>query len=149
MSLRGWPTTSSRIFPLAIEDYTLALKLEPTNPHILVRRGPVVSIGGAAPVPPLATSRWSLQHGFDLRLLSAVSDVSRLPTAGMDLVIVAAVGDVLHFRIFEGDGKVVLDRDERSLTTQAGPIANLKQQLKNLVASSRAYGGGRSRMPPR
>lgn len=35
---------------------------------------------------------------------------------------------VLHFRIFDADGKVVVDKDEKSLTTQPGPIADLKGQ---------------------
>src|SRR5208337_1191820 len=36
------------------------------------------------------------------------------------------------FRIFDGHGTVVVDTDETSLTTQAGPIADLKRQLAGL-----------------
>ena len=57
----------------------------------------------------------NVYQGFDLRLMSAVlNDVSGILTEGKDLIIVAAVNHVLHFRIFDGDGKVVVDTDERS-----------------------------------
>ena len=69
---------------------------------------------------------------IDLRLMSSVSDASSIPTSGTNLVIVADVKGVLHFRSFDADGKVVVDTDETSLTTQAGPIADLKRQLESL-----------------
>src|SRR5271166_2065410 len=68
----------------------------------------------------------------DLRLMYAVNDVSSIPTEGKNLIIVAAVDNVLHFRIFDGDGRAVVDTDETSLTTQAGSIADLKRQLESL-----------------
>jgi len=70
--------------------------------------------------------------GFDLRLMSSESDVSRIPTSGQNLVIVADVKGVLHFHIFDADGKIVVDTDATRLTTKAGPIADLKKQLDNL-----------------
>ena len=71
-------------------------------------------------------------QGFDLRLMYSESDVSSIPTSGTNLVIVANVKDVLYFRIFDADGKVVVDTDETRLTTQAGPIADLKRQLDSV-----------------
>jgi len=75
----------------------------------------------------------------DLRLMSRVSNISGIPTSGMNLVIVANVKGVLHFRkgvlhfrIFNADGEWFLDTDETSLPTQAGPIAELRKQLENL-----------------
>ena len=70
--------------------------------------------------------------GFDLRLMSSVKDVSSVPTKGEDLVIVAAVNNVLHFRIFDGDGKVVVDTDEQRLPDQARQIEDLRKQLESL-----------------
>ena len=64
--------------------------------------------------------------------MSSVSDVSSIPTSGKHLVIVADVKGVLHFRTYDADGRVVVDTDETSLTTQAGPIADLKRQLESL-----------------
>ena len=73
---------------------------------------------------------WNL--GFDLRLMSSLNDVSGIPTEGKNLIIVAAVNNVLHFRIFDGDGKVVVDTDEKRLTGQARQIEDLKKQLESL-----------------
>ena len=71
-------------------------------------------------------------RGFDLRLMSSLNDVSGIPTKGKDLIIVAAVNNVLHFRIFDGDGKVVVDTDEKRLTEQARRIEDLRKQLESL-----------------
>ena len=68
----------------------------------------------------------------DLRLMSSVKEVSDIPTAGKDLIIVAAVDNVLHFRMFDGDGKVVVDTDEKRLTEQARQIEDLRKQLVGL-----------------
>jgi len=70
--------------------------------------------------------------GLDLRLMSLLNDVSRIPTSGKNLIIVAAVNNVLHFRFFDGDGKVVVDTDEKSLSEQAWQIKKLREQLKSL-----------------
>jgi hypothetical protein len=69
--------------------------------------------------------------GFDLRLMSSVKDVSAIPTAGKRLVIVAAVGHLLHFRIFDHDGKMVVDTDATRRTAQAPQIEDLRKQLAN------------------
>ena len=70
--------------------------------------------------------------GFDIRLMSSLNDVSGIPTEGKNLIIVAAVNNVLHFRIFDGDGKVMVDTDEKRLTEQARQIKDLRKQLKSL-----------------
>jgi hypothetical protein len=70
--------------------------------------------------------------GCDLRLMSSVKDVNGIPTAGKNLIIVAAVDNVLHFRIFDLDGKVVLDTDEKHLAEQARQIEDLRKQLESL-----------------
>jgi DNA-directed RNA polymerase specialized sigma24 family protein len=71
-------------------------------------------------------------EGFDLRLMSGVASVGSIPTDGRDLVIVAAVNNVLHFRIFDGAGRVAVDADETKLIVQAGPIEELRKQLEGL-----------------
>ena len=82
---------------------------------------------------PLPEADVRLVHdGFDLRLMYSESDVSSIPTSGTNLVIVADVKGVLYFRIFDADGKVVVDTDETRLTTQAGPIADLRRQLDSV-----------------
>ncbi len=70
--------------------------------------------------------------GYDLRLMSSLNDVGDMPTVGKDLILVAAVNHILYFRIFDGDGKMVVDTDEKRLTEQARQIEDLRQQLKDL-----------------
>jgi len=70
--------------------------------------------------------------GCDLRLMSLVKDVGGIPTAAKSLIIVAAVDHVFHFRIFDVDGKVVVDTDEKRLTKQARQIEDLRNQLESL-----------------
>ena len=64
--------------------------------------------------------------------MSSLNDVSGIPTEGKNLIIVAAVNNVLHFRIFKGDGKVVVDTDEKTLTKKARQIEGLRKQLESL-----------------
>lgn len=71
-------------------------------------------------------------RGIDLRLMSPLNDVGSIPTEGKSLIIVAAVNNVLHFRIFDGDGKAVEDTDEERLTKQHRQIKDLKKQLESL-----------------
>ena len=80
----------------------------------------------------LKDRRRDTEQGFDLRLMSSLNDVSGIPTEGKNLIIVAAVNNVLHFRIFDGDGKVVVDTDEKRLTEQARQIEDLRKQLESL-----------------
>ena len=87
---------------------------------------------GSSTTPGEPLRGTTLPGGFDLRLMYSESDVSSIPTSGTNLVIVADVKGVLYFRIFGADGKVVVDTDETRLTTQAGPIADLKRRLDSV-----------------
>ena len=68
-------------------------------------------------------------------LMSPLNDVSGIPTDGRNLIIVASVNNVLHFRIFDSDGKVVVDIDEKRLAEQARQIEDLRKQLESLWPS--------------
>jgi subtilisin family serine protease len=70
--------------------------------------------------------------GYDLRLMSSVKDVSGIPTAGKRLIILAVVDQVLHFRIFNDDAKMVEDTDANRLAEQKQPIEDLEKQIENL-----------------
>jgi DNA-directed RNA polymerase specialized sigma24 family protein len=73
------------------------------------------------------------RRGPDLLLMSAVNDVDGIPTRGKNLIIVAAVKHVLHFRIFDGDGERVVDTNETWLTEQTRQIIeDLRKQLNGL-----------------
>jgi hypothetical protein len=70
--------------------------------------------------------------GSDLRLMSSAKAASDIPTAGKDLIIVAVVDNVLHFRMFGSDGKVIVDTDEKKPNARAGQIELLRKQLTEL-----------------
>src|SRR5262249_30411298 len=71
-------------------------------------------------------------NGFDLPLMFSVKDVSEIPTKGKALVIVAAVDHRLHFRLFDRDGRKLVDTYEVKLSDRAGPFDDLKKQLVDL-----------------
>ena len=73
--------------------------------------------------------------GFDLRLMSSVNDVNVIPTEGKNLIIVAAVNNVLHFRIFDGDGKEVVDTDENRLKEEKPQIGQQIEELRKRLES--------------
>jgi glycerophosphoryl diester phosphodiesterase len=77
----------------------------------------------------LQEHRWI---AYDLRLMSPLESEGGIPTAGNNLIVVAAVKNVLHFRIFGGDGKMAVDTDEATLKPQAVPIEGLRKQLASL-----------------
>ena len=52
----------------------------------------------------------------ELRLMPNVSDLNALPSAGKRLIIVADVNHTLHLRLFDVEGKMVLDSDAKRLT---------------------------------
>jgi len=79
--------------------------------------------------PGLDTSKVKNWNACDLKLMSSLKEVSEIPAVGNCLVIVAVVSGVLHFRIFDGGGNRVVDKDENQLTNQSRQIADLKEQL--------------------
>jgi len=84
-------------------------------------------------IPIVVWILWQcLTSGCALRLMSSLNDVSGIPTAGESLIIVAAVNNVLHFRLFNGSGKMVVDTDEKKLTKQARLVEDLRKQLESL-----------------
>ncbi len=80
--------------------------------------------------------------------MSSVKGKSEIPTVGKDLIIVAAVDNVLHFRMFDRDGKLVVDTDEKKLTEQARQIEDLKKQLAGLGPPHELTGSEKGRVIP-
>ena len=76
-----------------------------------------------------------LEDAFDLRLMSSVNDVNIIPTVGKNLIIVAAVNNVLRFRIFDGDGKEVVDTDENRLKEEKPQIGQQIEDLRKRLES--------------
>ena len=74
----------------------------------------------------------TLGRSYDLRLLPSLNDTSEISTGDKDLIIVALVGQVLHFRVFDSDGNMVADADEQCLAERALQIEDLRTQLVGL-----------------
>jgi len=66
---------------------------------------------------------------FDLGLMPSVNDLGGILARGKNLIIVAAVNESLHIRIFNADGNRVVDTDETTLTGQSSKIKELKDRL--------------------
>ncbi len=79
-----------------------------------------------------ATSQIEGPSGSDLQLIPSADDVNSIPSTGRDQIIGARVNQVLHFRILDEDGKMVVDTDETRLTNRTRPIDDLKKQLDPL-----------------
>ena len=97
-------------------------------------------------------------NGCDLLLVPSVQHVSHIRKSGRDLVIVAAVGNDLHFRVFGSTGNVVIDTDGRRLmeqarqagegrlSEQAARIEALKNQLETLWPPQELPPGARGKV---
>ncbi len=81
---------------------------------------------------PVSARIWMARIQYDLRLIPTVNEVSEIPTTGKDLIIVAAVDNVLHFRMFDGDGKIAVDTDEKKLPRQSRQIGEFRKKLVSL-----------------
>jgi hypothetical protein len=84
--------------------------------------------------------------GFDLRLVPALDDVGDIPTGGKNLIVVAAMGRMLHFRVFDGDGKAVVATDETKLTGRSRQIDDLRKQLGGVWPPRKLTGRLRRRL---
>jgi multidrug efflux pump subunit AcrA (membrane-fusion protein) len=70
-----------------------------------------------------------LPHRYDLRLLPSLSDISQIPNTGKNLIVVAVVKNLLHFRIF-GPGGGMTDIEEKKLMAQQ--IEALRKHLQEM-----------------
>ena len=77
--------------------------------------------------------------GYDLRLLPSVNDVAGIPAEGKDMILVAAVENVLHFRVFDSDGKIDVDTDETKLTKQARQVDDHQESTGEFGDHSQAF----------
>ncbi len=54
-------------------------------------------------------------QGIELRMMLTLKNAGEIPAKGKNLIVVAAVNNILHFRIFDAEGKVTKDTDETEL----------------------------------
>jgi hypothetical protein len=79
----------------------------------------------------------------DLKRLRSLDSADKIPITGRGLVIVAEVKGVLHFRVFDKDGVMAMDTDEKGVAlvtegygppiNQEGEIARLRKQLESVA----------------
>ena len=81
-----------------------------------------------------------------LRRLSSLDNPGDLPSSGKNLVVVANINQVLHFRIFDGEGNMVVDTDEKRLKNQERGIQDLRKQLEGSWARQELDGAETSRV---
>ncbi len=72
--------------------------------------------------------------GFDLRLLPNLRAVADLPAEGKNLIAVGSVNGLLHFRVFDKDGRRVIDTDESRLPDQ-GDLDGFRKKFEAAAAS--------------
>lgn len=68
--------------------------------------------------------------GFDLQLM--LNDAKNIRKKGRNLIVMALVDEVLYFRVFNGNGRMVVDTDEKKRTEKARQIKDLRCQLEGL-----------------
>ena len=61
-----------------------------------------------------------------------MSSMNDMPRDGTSQIFVAHVGQSLHFRIFDSDGRSIVDTDETSLTAKVQQLEDLKRQLQGM-----------------
>lgn len=72
---------------------------------------------------------------YDLQLEPSLKDVSDIPTKDKSRIIVAAVDNVLHFRIFDDNGEKVMDTDENQLKEKKPQIGEEIEDLRKQLGS--------------
>ena len=70
---------------------------------------------------------------FRLHMMYGVENPDRIPTESTNRIIVADVNGVLHFRIFDGEGNMLVDTDMQTLTEQLPEIEEVREELLELL----------------
>jgi hypothetical protein len=76
------------------------------------------------------SGRRTLPRRCELQLMFDANDTGEIPQDGKNLLVLAEVDGLLHFRVFEDHGKIDEDTDETKLTDQARKIEELRNQLE-------------------
>jgi hypothetical protein len=85
-------------------------------------------------------------NGLTLELLAPLDDIASIPTARRNQVLVADVRGVLHFRIFDNDGRKVVDTNENELPDKGPQLAQLRPLLSGLWGQSPTASTDRDRI---
>ncbi len=80
--------------------------------------------------------------------MSSVNDLSGVPQKGKNLIVVAAISQVLHFRIFDCRGQMVVDTDETRVRDKVPQLNDLKNQLDGLWPPHQITGNEKNHSQP-
>jgi len=83
---------------------------------------------------------------FELQLMPSQKDARGIRREGKNRVVLALVNDVLCFRIFDGDGRIVVNTDEKRRTGKARQIKDLRSQLGGLWPPHELTGSDKARV---
>ena len=64
--------------------------------------------------------------------MAQIDNVAAIPGQGKNLIVVASVGKVLHFRVFDSDGTIVVNTQDYNVLGKAAQVDALETQLKGL-----------------
>ena len=90
--------------------------------------------------------KFSTADRCDLRLMPSVEAVSNIPREGKNLIVVADVNKTLHIRVFDPDGKMVVDTDQEGLTDKAQEVEGLRRHLESLWPPCNITGNEKDRL---
>ncbi len=96
-----------------------------------------------------ATYKPIIDRSWELKLMPSLTDVSGLPAADRKSIILAAVGQVLYFRIFDRNGKMIVDVNQTKLEESEEnkkPIETLKSHVDGLWPPQNLTDSERSRI---
>ncbi len=100
--------------------------------HVYLLGNPLSDAAKSSQIDALETAEVRIEVGPEVRLMSSVNNVSGIPSEGRNLIVVAVVDRVLHIRIFDVVGKMVVDIDEKKLEKKPQLIEDLRKQLVSL-----------------
>ena len=124
----------------AKKDFEKARELNPTEPEVYLQ---LAQAAMKQEKPGYNEARQILEDGLrmtgcTLRLMFGKSD---MPSGGKNLIVVAVVQNVLHFRVFDHAGKLVIDTDEKKLTAATEQIAEFRDYLGHSLLGVHAAAG--------
>jgi hypothetical protein len=104
----------------------LGLSKEPPGGFLIVSKHDQAYFG-----QPVAVTNTT---AFDLRLTQSLNDVRAIPSEGKNLVVIAVLKHSFYIRIFDGEGKLVVNADEKTLADEGLPrsMRLLRKELAGL-----------------
>jgi hypothetical protein len=80
---------------------------------------------------PVSFGGWLSDDPPGLHVVDPAPGLDAIPSEGKSQIVLAEIGGVLHFRIFDQDGKRIVDTDETRLEGKARQIESLRLQVQN------------------